>query len=128
MEQQAIKRAHRIGQTKEVFVEKIIIENTIEELMVNLADLMQGSLADIQEHKIKSLLKQLTLVPPKDDEVYPDSCFWTSPQRSLKYLQKGQEIQAKTLKEAAYRHIWYNAEGEKDIFLLQSKIQVLCCF
>jgi hypothetical protein len=38
MEQQAIKRAHRIGQTKPVFIETLVIRNTIEDELLKRRD------------------------------------------------------------------------------------------
>lgn len=49
LEAQAIKRAHRIGQTKEVQVETLVLENTIEHAIFNRAKKM--SRADHQEAK-----------------------------------------------------------------------------
>ena len=49
IEAQAIKRAHRIGQTKEVLVETLVLENTIEHAIFNRAKKM--SRADHQEAK-----------------------------------------------------------------------------
>lgn len=49
LEAQAIKRAHRIGQTREVLVETLILENTIEHAIFDRAKKM--SRADHQEAK-----------------------------------------------------------------------------
>ncbi|KAL7773702.1 hypothetical protein CFE70_003669 [Pyrenophora teres f. teres 0-1] len=49
LEAQAIKRSHRIGQTKEVIVETLVLENTIEHAIFNRAKKM--SRADHQEAK-----------------------------------------------------------------------------
>lgn len=38
MEQQAIKRAHRIGQTRPVYIETLVIRNTIEDELLRRRD------------------------------------------------------------------------------------------
>jgi len=70
-ERQAIKRAHRIGQTQDVFVEKLIMKHSIEELMRDLnrdrsLEKLSGSTKQdddaIQQRKIHSLLGSLKLL------------------------------------------------------------------
>ncbi|CAK5270957.1 unnamed protein product [Mycena citricolor] len=41
-ESQAYDRAHRIGQSKNVWVKRLVVENTIEERMLRLQDVKQG--------------------------------------------------------------------------------------
>lgn len=38
IEDQAVDRAHRIGQVREVFVHRLLIENTVEDRIVTLQD------------------------------------------------------------------------------------------
>jgi len=73
IEAQAIKRAHRIGQTKEVLVETLVLENTIEHAIFNRAKKM--SRADHQEAKeleddagIIEIIQNAQILPVGDDE------------------------------------------------------------
>ncbi|KAG9185193.1 hypothetical protein G6011_07737 [Alternaria panax] len=73
IEAQAIKRAHRIGQTKEVLVETLVLENTIEHAIFNRAKKM--SYADHQEAKeleddagIVRIIQNAQILPVGDDE------------------------------------------------------------
>jgi hypothetical protein len=73
IEAQAIKRAHRIGQTKEVLVETLVLENTIEHAIFNRAKKM--SRADHQEAKeleddagIVEIIQNAQILPVDDDE------------------------------------------------------------
>jgi hypothetical protein len=73
IEAQAIKRAHRIGQTKEVLVETLVLENTIEHAIFNRAKKM--SRADHQEAKeleddagIIEIIQNAQILPVDDDE------------------------------------------------------------
>ncbi len=73
IEAQAIKRAHRIGQTKEVLVETLVLENTIEHAIFNRAKKM--SRADHQEAKeleddagIIEIIQNAKIIPVNDDE------------------------------------------------------------
>ncbi|CEP16924.1 hypothetical protein [Parasitella parasitica] len=49
MEQQAIKRAHRIGQTKDVYIETLVIRNTIEDELLKRRDQVQTG--DVEQDK-----------------------------------------------------------------------------
>ncbi|CAN9302735.1 unnamed protein product [Alternaria alternata] len=73
IEAQAIKRAHRIGQTKEVLVETLVLENTIEHAIFNRAKKM--SRADHQEVKeleddagIVEIIQNAQILSVGDDE------------------------------------------------------------
>ena len=73
IEAQAIKRAHRIGQTKEVLVETLVLENTIEHAIFNRAKKM--SRADHQEAKeleddagIVEIIQNAQILSVGDDE------------------------------------------------------------
>jgi SNF2 family DNA or RNA helicase len=73
LEAQAIKRAHRIGQTKEVLVETLILENTIEHAIFNRAKKM--SRAQHSEAKeleddagITEIIQNAQILPTSDQE------------------------------------------------------------
>jgi len=42
-ESQAYDRVHRLGQEKDVFVKRLVVENTIEERMLRLQDVKMGT-------------------------------------------------------------------------------------
>ncbi|KKY28874.1 putative snf2 family helicase [Phaeomoniella chlamydospora] len=58
IESQAIKRAHRIGQTKPVYVETLVLENTLEDRMLRRRK--QMSISELQKAE-KSLLDDITM-------------------------------------------------------------------
>jgi SNF2 family DNA or RNA helicase len=58
VEQQAVDRAHRIGQTKNVFIYKFITKNTVEEKILQLQKRkkhLSGSLITVEDSFAKSL-------------------------------------------------------------------------
>ncbi|KAH7561914.1 hypothetical protein BM1_03018 [Bipolaris maydis] len=73
IEAQAIKRAHRIGQTKEVLVETLVLENTIEHAIFSRAKKMTR--ADHQEAKeleddagIVEIIQNAQILPVEENE------------------------------------------------------------
>jgi hypothetical protein len=42
-ESQAYDRVHRLGQEKDVFVKRLVVENTIEERMLRLQEVKKGA-------------------------------------------------------------------------------------
>ena len=51
-ESQAYDRVHRLGQEKDVFVKRLVVENTIEERMLRLQDVKKGAWILILSHSI----------------------------------------------------------------------------
>src|SRR5690606_1299809 len=65
VEQQAIDRTHRIGQTKNIFAYRLICKDTIEEKMLILQERKRALASDLVSED-NALLKKLT----KDDIAY----------------------------------------------------------
>lgn len=65
IEIQAIKRAHRIGQTQTVYVEKLISSDTIDEMILEQFDKRTEELS-----LIHNLLRQIKLLPFEEKELY----------------------------------------------------------
>ena len=67
-ERQAIKRAHRIGQTREVFVETIVLKDTIEEELLNRREEMGKDQLDrtkkfLDDGKLRGIISSAKFVP-----------------------------------------------------------------
>lgn len=74
IEAQAIKRAHRIGQMKEVFVETLILENTLEEEMYRMRDDVKdsSSLELIDHSRIKDYIMKFPFLKMYADGKFED--------------------------------------------------------
>ncbi|KAF5376123.1 hypothetical protein D9615_007674 [Tricholomella constricta] len=79
-ESQAYDRVHRIGQEKDVFVKRLVVENTIEERMLLLQDvkvglaeaaLGEGTGAKLHKLSVKDIKYLFGMTPAKKDEPAP---------------------------------------------------------
>lgn len=120
IEKQAIKRAHRIGQTKEVFVEKIIMDSSVEEIMYNLlaSTSFEGSQIEIQERKTQSLLSSLQLLSSAISSPYleTNSCFWLNPWKNFQEVLEKNSFQVQSWKNVPYFHAWCPAKCLTNFF------------
>ncbi|KAJ7024175.1 SNF2 family DNA-dependent ATPase [Mycena alexandri] len=75
-ETQAYDRAHRIGQNKEVWVKRLVVENTIEQRMLQLQDvkvglaaaaLGEGNGASLHKMSVKDIKQLFGMAPAPDD-------------------------------------------------------------
>ncbi len=71
VERQAIARAHRLGQTRPVLVEKIVIESSIEEHVMNLSIEQSLNNSKQEVRKTHLLLKAVDFLPSSFSE-YPE--------------------------------------------------------
>ena|SRR2546421_7732969 len=68
VEKQAIKRAHRIGQTREVFVEMLVLGGTIEEVVIRRREEMgqrelEGKKGFLEDGKVRRIIESARFVP-----------------------------------------------------------------
>jgi SNF2 family DNA or RNA helicase len=74
VESQAIKRAHRIGQTKPVFVETLVLKDTLEEKMLRRrqqmsnAELQHAEKDMLEDSTMSSIIQHERFYPLADDE------------------------------------------------------------
>jgi SNF2 family DNA or RNA helicase len=75
IESQAIKRAHRIGQTRPVYVETLVLRNTLEDRMLkrrkqmsNL-ELQHAEKSLLDDSTMSSMIKQETFIPFRAEEM-----------------------------------------------------------
>jgi hypothetical protein len=73
VERQAIKRAHRIGQTREVYVETLVLRDTIEEELLKRREEMGREQLDrtkrfTDDGKLRNIISSAKFVPDVDGE------------------------------------------------------------
>ena len=79
IEAQAIKRAHRIGQTRPVFVETLVLENTLEDQMLQRRRAMttreqqEASKSLLDDSTMSGIIKGAQFIPFHDQELNDES-------------------------------------------------------
>jgi SNF2 family DNA or RNA helicase len=75
IESQAIKRAHRIGQTRPVYVETLVLRDTLEDRMLKrrkqmtTLELQQAEKSLLDDSTMSSMIKQETFIPFRADDM-----------------------------------------------------------
>lgn len=81
VESQAIKRAHRIGQTRPVYVETLVLENTLEHRMLSRrkemseAELQRAEKGPLDDTTIKDIVQNELFLPMDDEAVSGMACL-----------------------------------------------------
>ena len=76
IEAQAIKRAHRIGQTRPVYVETLVLKGTVEDQMLQRRKAMtsqehqKAQRSPLDDSTMSDIIKNATFIPISEDEVH----------------------------------------------------------
>lgn len=85
VESQAIKRAHRIGQTREVHVETLILEDTLEHRMLNRRksmsneEIQHAERDPLDDSTMSSIIQNEKFIPMSDNETFHEMALLKHP-------------------------------------------------
>lgn len=86
VESQAIKRAHRIGQTRPVFVETLVLKDTLEDKILRRrkemsnAELQQAEKDLLDDNTMSSIIEHERFIPMSEDEASGQAAYLQNPQ------------------------------------------------
>ncbi|KAL1969510.1 hypothetical protein VTN77DRAFT_8948 [Rasamsonia byssochlamydoides] len=85
VESQAIKRAHRIGQTKPVFVETLVLKDTLEDKMLRRrkemtnTELQHAEKDMLEDSRMSSIIQNEKFIPMPEDEASTGAAYLRDP-------------------------------------------------